>query len=226
MVRTMDDHEIDRALEPLRELLAGRRAVSFDKDITFKTKNENQVEVKLMASFNFEDLKQKITKTAGAIADKTAAIAKDVAGKSTDAAKNVAGKAQNAGRKAKLNVEIASARSALKDKYTELGKLYYEKYAGHTDPDFAETAAAIEADLDVIEAKQAEIEALSEQEEPETEVTAEEAETGTETDHVVDEIEETVEHEADMAAEAADEAASEAKKEFDAAVDAINNKQE
>ena len=184
-----------------------------------------------MASFSFDDLKEKISQAAGKavgvakdVAGKAGDAAKDVAGKVSDAARDVAGKAQTTGKKAKLNGEIASVRSGLKDKYTELGRLYYEKYAGHTDPDFAETAAAIESALETIEAKQAEIESLSAQEESEEEVAAEAVEDAA--DHVVDEIEDTVEHAAAQAANAAEEAASEAKKEFDAAVDALNNKQE
>lgn len=227
-MRIMDEQELDEALEPLRELLRSRKAVSFNRHITVKTKNENQMEVKLMASFNFDDLKEKITHAAGKaaelakdVAGKAGDAAKDVAGKVSDAARDVADKAQTTGKKAKLNAEIASARSGLKDKYTELGKLYYEKYAGHTDPDFAETTAAIETVLEAIEAKQAEIESLSAQEEPEAEAPAAEA-----ADQVVDEIEHTVEQTAAEAANAAEEAASEAKREFDAAVDAMNGKQE
>ena len=229
----MDEQELDEALEPLWELLRTRRAVSFNRKLTFKTSDENQMEVKIMANVSFDDLKEKISQAAGKavgvakdVAEKAGDAARDVAGKVSDAVHDVAGKAQITGKKAKLNAEIASARGGLKDKYTELGRLYYEKYAGHTDPDFAETAAAIEAALETIEAKQAEIESLSVQEEPE-EAAAEAAETVEETaDHVVDEIEDTVEQAAAEAANAAEEAASEAKREFDAAVDALNNRQE
>ena len=232
----MDEQELDEALEPLRELLRTRRAVSFNRKLTFKTSDENQMEVKIMANVSLDDLKEKISQAAGKavgvakdVAEKAGDAARDVAGKVSDAVHDVAGKAQITGKKAKLNAEIASARGGLKDKYTELGRLYYEKYAGHTDPDFAETAAAIEAALEAIEAKQAEIESLSVQEEPEEAAaeTAEAAEAVEETaDHVVDEIEDTVEQAAAEAANAAEEAASEAKKEFDAAVDALNNRQE
>ena len=231
----MDEQELDEALEPLRELLRTRRAVSFNRKLTFKTSDENQMEVKIMANVSLDDLKEKISQAAGKavgvakdVAEKAGDAARDVAGKVSDAVHDVAGKAQITGKKAKLNAEIASARGGLKDKYTELGRLYYEKYAGHTDPDFAETAAAIEAALETIEAKQAEIESLSAQEEPEAAAeAAETAEAVEETaDHVVDEIEDTVEQAAAEAANAAEEAASEAKKEFDAAVDALNNKQE
>lgn len=231
----MDEQELDEALEPLRELLRTRRAVSFNRKLTFKTSDENQMEVKIMANVSFDDLKEKISQAAGKavgvakdVAEKAGDAARDVAGKVSDAVHDVAGKAQITGKKAKLNAEIASARGGLKDKYTELGRLYYEKYAGHTDPDFAETAAAIEAALETIEAKQAEIESLSAQEEPEEAAeAAETAEAVEETaDHVVDEIEDTVEQAAAEAANAAEEAASEAKREFDAAVDALNNRQE
>ena len=224
----MDEQELDEALEPLRELLRTRRAVSFNRKLTFKTSDENQMEVKIMANVSLDDLKEKISQAAGKavgvakdVAEKAGDAARDVAGKVSDAVHDVAGKAQITGKKAKLNAEIASARGGLKDKYTELGRLYYEKYAGHTDPDFAETAAAIEAALETIEAKQAEIESLSAQEEPEAEAPAAEA-----ADQVVDEIEHTVEQTAAEAANAAEEAASEAKREFDAAVDALNGKQE
>ena len=231
----MDEQELDEALEPLRELLRTRRAVSFNRKLTFKTSDENQMEVKIMANVSLDDLKEKISQAAGKavgvakdVAEKAGDAARDVAGKVSDAVHDVAGKAQITGKKAKLNAEIASARGGLKDKYTELGRLYYEKYAGHTDPDFAETAAAIEAALETIEAKQAEIESLSAQEEPEEAAeAAETAEAVEETaDHVVDEIEDTVEQAAAEAANAAEEAASEAKREFDAAVDALNNRQE
>lgn len=231
----MDEQELDEALEPLWELLRTRRAVSFNRKLTFKTSDENQMEVKIMANVSFDDLKEKISQAAGKavgvakdVAEKAGDAARDVAGKVSDAVHDVAGKAQITGKKAKLNAEIASARGGLKDKYTELGRLYYEKYAGHTDPDFAETAAAIEAALETIEAKQAEIESLSAQEEPEEAAeAAETAEAVEETaDHVVDEIEDTVEQAAAEAANAAEEAASEAKREFDAAVDALNNRQE
>ncbi len=231
----MDEQELDEALEPLRELLRTRRAVSFNRKLTFKTSDENQMEVKIMANVSLDDLKEKISQAAGKavgvakdVAEKAGDAARDVAGKVSDAVHDVAGKAQITGKKAKLNAEIASARGGLKDKYTELGRLYYEKYAGHTDPDFAETAAAIEAALETIEAKQAEIESLSAQEEPEAAAeAAETAEAVEETaDHVVDEIEDTVEQAAAEAANAAEEAASEAKREFDAAVDALNNRQE
>ena len=227
----MDEQELDEALEPLRELLRTRRAVSFNRKLTFKTSDENQMEVKIMANVSLDDLKEKISQAAGKavgvakdVAEKAGDAARDVAGKVSDAVHDVAGKAQITGKKAKLNAEIASARGGLKDKYTELGRLYYEKYAGHTDPDFAETAAAIEAALETIEAKQAEIESLSAQEEPETEVTGEPADAPAE--QAVDEIEHTVEQTAQEAANAAEEAASEAKREFDAAVDALNGKQE
>lgn len=231
----MDEQELDEALEPLRELLRTRRAVSFNRKLTFKTSDENQMEVKIMANVSFDDLKEKISQAAGKavgvakdVAEKAGDAARDVAGKVSDAVHDVAGKAQITGKKAKLNAEIASARGGLKDKYTELGRLYYEKYADHTDPDFAETAAAIEAALETIEAKQAEIESLSAQEEPEEAAEAAEAAEAVEetADHVVDEIEDTVEQAAAEAANAAEEAASEAKREFDAAVDALNNRQE
>lgn len=215
----MDEEELDKALEPLRELLSRRKAKSFKRDLTYTTKTNQTMEVHLMASFDFESLKKKVSTTFGTVVDKTTAFAKDVADKSSDAAKTMAGKAQNAGRKTKLNVEIASARNGVKEKYTELGRLYYEKYAGNTDPDFAEVTAAIESALALIEAKQAEIEAL--QEEPEEEPAAPAEEPAEEAEHVVDEVEETVEAAAEQAAVVAEEVAEEAKKEFDAAVETV-----
>ncbi len=175
-----------------------------------------------MANIDFESLKQKITETAGTVVEKTTAFAKDVAEKSTDAAKNVAGKAQVLAKKTKLNAEIAGERENTKKKYLELGKLYYEKYAGQTDPDFAEPVAAIEESLERIAAKQAELDAL--EAEPEVEVEVEE--TPAEPDHITDEVEKTVEAEAEAAAGMAEEAAQEAKRIYEETVDTVNAPEE
>ena len=91
----MEDRELDRALEPLRELLRGRKTVTFRKGRTFTGKNKI-TEVFIMASFDFESLKKKITDTASTVVEKTTVFAKDVASKSGDAAKNLSGKAQAA----------------------------------------------------------------------------------------------------------------------------------
>ncbi len=210
---TVDEEELDRALEPLRRLLDRRKTAKFKKELTLTTKNNLTMEVHFMASIDFESLKKKVSETLENVAEKTKSFAKDVADKSSDAAKNVAGKASDAAKKAKLNVEIASARNSIKEKYTELGKLYYEKYAGNTDPDFAETAAAIEAGLALIEEKQTEIEALDAQTpEPEAEETmAAEEEAGL----AADEVKEAVEAAAEKAAEVHEDV-----------VDAVNDEKE
>ncbi len=220
----MTEEELDRALEPLRRALSRRETVTVDRTMSFTTKNNSKTEVHFMASFDFENLKQKLSDTASTVAAKTTEFAKDVAGKSTDAARALSGKAQTAARKAKLNMEMASERSALKERYNELGRLYYEKYAGNTDPDFADTVTALEELLEKIEAKQAEIDALSaEPAEPEIEVEVEE--TSAEPDHIVDEVENTVEAEAEAAADMAEEAAEEARRTYEETVDTVGGQQ-
>lgn len=222
----MNEREIDEALEPLRELLKRRETLGFERKVEFTTKQNNKTEVNLMASFDFESLKQKITDTAGMVKDKTVDLAKTVAGKSSEAARNVAGKAQDMAKKARLNAEIASERDGMKKKYLELGKLYYEKYSADPDPDFSEPVTAITQALERVAAKQAEIDALEEEAGTE-EAGTEEAETGeTETDHIVDEVEDTVEAAADQAADVAEEAAEEARKVYEDVVDTVGKTQE
>lgn len=211
----MDDRELDEALEPLRRLLERRETVSFEKRFEFTTKQKSKTEVNLMASIDFESLKQKITETASVVVDKTTAFAKDVAGKSSDAAKNVAGKAQHMAKKARLNAEIASEREGMKKKYIELGKLYYEKYSANPDPDFSEPVTQISEALERVASRQAEIDALDAEPEVE-EVEAEE------TDHVVDEVEQTPEAEAEAAADIAEETAEEAQKIYEDSVPTVN----
>lgn len=218
----MNEQEIDEALEPLRELLKRRETLGFERKVEFTTKQNNKTEVNLMASFDFESLKQKIADTAGMVKDKTVDLAKTVAGKSSEAARNVAGKAQDVAKKARLNAEIASERDGMKKKYLELGKLYYEKYSADPDPDFSEPVTAITEALERVAAKQAEIDALEEEEaEPEGTEPKE-----TETDHIVDEVEDTVEAAADQAADVAEEAAEEAKKVYEDVVDTVGKPQE
>lgn len=211
----MDERELDEALEPLKRLLERRSTFTFSRAMSVNTKTFNKLEVKFMASIDFENLKQKITETANTVVEKTTAFAKDVAGKSSDAAKNVAGKAQTLAKKTKLNAEIAGERENTKKKYLELGKLYYEKYAGQTDPDFAGPVTAIEQSLERIAAFEAEIAALEAEPEVEVEVAAEEP------DHIVDEVEKTVEAEAEAAVDAAEEAAEEAKRVYEDTVDSV-----
>lgn len=221
----MTEEELDKALEPLVRALSRRETVSVDRTLSFTVlKSSIKLEVHFMASLDFENLKHKITETATTVAAKTTEFAKEVAEKSTDAARNLTGKAQVAAKKTKLNVEMASERSALKEQYNELGRLYYEKYAGNTDPDFAATVAALEETLEKIEAKQAEIDALgAEPLEPEIEVEVEE--TPVEPDHIVDEIEDTVEAEAESAAGMAEEAAEEARRTYEDTVDTVGGQQ-
>lgn len=216
----MTNEELDEALRPLKELLDRRQTFSFNRTEGFKTKQNHYMEVNLMANIDFENILQKVKDAAGTVADFTTRTAKTVAAKSSEAAKTVAEKAQDTAKKTKLNAQIASEREALKKKYLELGKLYYEKYAGNTDPDFAEPVSAIEAGLERIAANQAEIEALD-AEDPETaEEVTEEA------DHVVDEIEDTVEAAVEEAASEAEEVAEETAKTFDDAASTVNMPQE
>lgn len=216
----MENEELDEALRPLQDLLDRRQTFSFEKRGAFTTKQNNHMEVNIMASIDFENILQKVKDAAGSVADFTTKTAKTVASKSTEAAKTVAGKAQDTAKKTKLSAQIAAQREAMKKKYTELGKLYYEKYAGNTDPDFAESVSAIEAALADIAAKQEELEALSAVEEDV------EIEVEVEPDHIVDDIEDTVEAQAEAAADVAEEAADEAAKAFDDAASTVNKPQE
>lgn len=227
----MTNEELDEALRPLQELLDRHQTFSFEKTGAFTTKQNNHMEVNIMASIDFENILQKVKDAAGTVADfttkaaktvveKTGDAAKSVAGKASDAAKNVAGKAQDTAKKTKLSAQIAAEREGLKKKYTELGKLYYEKYAGNTDPDFSQPVADIEAALERVAAKQAEIDALSAAEaDIEIEVTEE-------ADHVVDEVEDTVESAVETAVNEAEEIADEAAKAFDDAASTVNKPQE
>ena len=214
----MENEELDEALRPLQDLLDRRQTFSFEKRGAFTTKQNNHMEVNLMASIDFENILQKVKDAAGSVADFTTKTAKTVASKSTEAAKTVAGKAQDTAKKTKLSAQIAAQREAMKKKYTELGKLYYEKYAGNTDPDFAESVSAIEAALADIAAKQEELDSLS--------AVEEDVEIEVEPDHIVDDIEATVEAQAAAAADVAEEAAGEAAKAFDDAASTVNKPQE
>ena len=218
----MTDRELDEALAPLRALLRRRGTAGFEKHLTIKTKHTMNLEVNLMASIDFENLKQKLTETAGAIKDKTVAIARDVADKSSDAARTVAGKARNVAEKAKLNAEISSERENMKKLYTQLGKLYYEKYSAAPDPDLAESVTAVTEALERVAEKQARIDALD----AAPEEAEEEAETVPEEETVVDEVEDTVEAAAETAADIAEEAAAEAKKTYEDTVSTVNTPQE
>ena len=75
-------------------------------------------------------------------------------------ARLVAEKAEFLARKAKLKADIAGERGSLRRKYQELGKLYYNKYKGSLDPDFAQTETEIEMSLEKIASKQEELENL------------------------------------------------------------------
>ncbi len=213
----MDERALDAALEPLRQVLGRRETLTISKGISFKTKHSNKTEVNFMASIDFENLKQKITETANTVVEKTTAFAKDVAGKSSDAAKNVAGKAQTLAKKTKLNAEIAGERENTKKLYAQLGQLYYEKYAGQTDPDFAEVITDIEEALARIAEKREEINALA----TDSDVTVEVEEVYIDPDHIVDEVEKTAEAEAETAATAAEEAAQEAQRVYEDTVDTV-----
>ncbi len=157
-----------------------------------------------MAGIDFESIKEKVTETASAIADKSA-----------DVAKKVAGKASEFGKKAKLNAELVAEKEALKKKYQEMGRLYYEKYSNSLDPDFAQTESDIKLSLEKIAAKQAELDELKAASAPEE---AEDADfddvlDDEESDEGGVEIEITVEEEPDAPeAPAAPEAEEEEKK--------------
>lgn len=142
-----------------------------------------------MAGFDFNEFKKKAVETAGNIADKSAEVAR-----------MVAEKAEFLARKAKLKADIAGERSSLRRKYQELGKLYYNKYKGSLDPDFAQTEAEIELSMEKIAAKQEELETLRTEaeaahididEEPDIQVDVEEEEDEPAGDQETGEAEET-----------------------------------
>jgi len=98
---------------------------------------------------NFEQIKEKVFATAGKVADKSVELAK-VAGE----------KAKLVGRITKLKTEIAMEKDATRKNFTEIGKLYYEKFKSNPDPDMAQAIAEIEVSLETVIQKQKEIGSL------------------------------------------------------------------
>ncbi len=143
----------------------------------------------------FDDIKQKILEKAGALADKSVVAAKSAA----DGAKTLA-------RKAKLNAEIAAERESLRKNFAELGKEYYAKCPTPEDETLAEIAGRIAASFEAISAKQAEIDALGEENEEEVEI--------------VEEVQEA----AETAAQAVEEAAENAAETVEEVVEEIKDK--
>ena len=97
----------------------------------------------------FDDLKKMAADAAGTIADKSIVFAKKAADKTKAAA-----------RAAKLSAEIAVERDSIKKNYTEIGKLYYEKYKDNPDEEMAQAISEVSISMAIIESKKSEIEEL------------------------------------------------------------------
>ena len=97
-----------------------------------------------MADFN--EIKEKVITTLGAVADTT----KELAGKAAE-------KAKGAARIAKLSMEINGEKDTIKKAYLEIGKLYYEMNRDNPDGFFAQLCDEITVANAEIAAKEAEI---------------------------------------------------------------------
>ena len=71
-------------------------------------------------------------------------------------------KVKSYGRIAKLNIELSGHNEELKRMYTEIGKQYYEQAKGCPEGFFASLFAQVDALLEEVNAKEAEIAALKE----------------------------------------------------------------
>ncbi|MBE6948311.1 MAG: hypothetical protein E7456_00480 [Ruminococcaceae bacterium] len=98
-----------------------------------------------MANFDFS----KIKKTANKVADKTVLFAKKASDKAVEYAKVT-----------KLNAEIVSEKDKMRKAYQEIGQIYYKLHKDAVEAEYAEPAAALEAAINSIKAKRAEIEEL------------------------------------------------------------------
>ena len=100
-----------------------------------------------MAEFN--EFKEKIMSTIGAVAD----VAKDAAQKTADTAKGAA-------RIAKLTMEIGSDKDTVAKAYSELGKLYYEKHRDDAEGFFSQIVQEITVTKEQMAAREDEIEEI------------------------------------------------------------------
>jgi hypothetical protein len=98
---------------------------------------------------NFDDIKQKAKETAGVIADATVELYKIAEEKTKILAKT-----------AKLQAENSVDRNAIKKLYTEIGKLYYDKYRDDTKPELDQDCAEITAAFERIALRLKEIELI------------------------------------------------------------------
>ena len=97
----------------------------------------------------FDELKQKAKDAAEAIADKSVEIARAAGEKTRTIAKS-----------AKLNAEISKEKSNLKRYYAELGSIYYSFFKDSPDEHLEQICEEITNSLELIEAKQAELAAM------------------------------------------------------------------
>lgn len=98
---------------------------------------------------DFNELRRKATEAASVLADKSLVLAKKAADKTKDVA-----------RITKLKTEIAAERESIRKNYMELGKMYYEKYKDDPADNMAQAVSEITVSLELIAAKQAEIDEL------------------------------------------------------------------
>lgn len=112
-----------------------------------------------MASFDFNELKEKVGEFATTAAEK----AKDIASATAEQTKRLA-------RIAKLNIEISAEKDSIKKSYIELGKLYYETHKDAPEGFFTQLCEEVSAAHAAIAEKQAELDELkakvSEHDEP------------------------------------------------------------
>ena len=111
----------------------------------------------------FDELKQKARDAAEAIADKSVEIARAASEKTRTIAKS-----------AKLNAEISKEKSNLKRYYAELGSIYYTFFKDSPDEHLEQICEEITNSLEYIEAKQAELDALKDDQDVEVEIIQEE----------------------------------------------------
>jgi len=98
---------------------------------------------------DFESIKERALATVGRVAEK-----------SVDIAKAAGEKAKLAGRITKLKTEIAMEKDTLRKTFAELGKMYYEKHKDNPTHEMAQAVADAGLSLEILEAKQAEVDAL------------------------------------------------------------------
>lgn len=102
-----------------------------------------------MASFDFNELKEKV----GGFATTAAEKAKDIASVT-------AGQTKRLARIAKLNIEISAEKDIIKKSYIELGKLYYETHKDAPEGFFTQLCEEVSTAHAHIAEKEAELEEL------------------------------------------------------------------